>query len=58
MPKESANGWVAQWLAGDKWAVMVASMRGKKMVKGKIFPTIAPFYRRRRERVWVGPSGR
>jgi membrane glycosyltransferase len=50
MPKESANSWVAPRLAGDEQAAMITSTRGKKMVKVKIFPAIAPFYRRRRER--------
>jgi hypothetical protein len=50
MPKESANSWVAPQLAGDEQAAMITSTRGKKMVKVKIFPAIAPFYRRRRER--------
>jgi hypothetical protein len=57
LPKESANGWVARRLAGVEWAAVLTSARGKKMVKGKIFPAIAPSYRRRRERVWVGPLG-
>jgi hypothetical protein len=50
MPKESANGRVARWLAGDEWMAVLTSARGKKTVKGKIFLAIAPFYRRRRER--------
>jgi hypothetical protein len=59
MPKESANGRVARWLAGDEWMAVLTSARGKKTVKGKIFLAIAPFYRRRRERerVWLGPLG-
>jgi hypothetical protein len=42
-------------LASDEWAVVLTSVRGKKMAKGKIFPAIAPFYRRR-ERDGLGGS--
>jgi hypothetical protein len=50
MPKESANGWVAQRLADDERVAVLTSVRGKKMAKGKIFLASASFYRRRRER--------
>jgi hypothetical protein len=43
MPKESANGRVARWLAFNEWVAVLTSVRGKKTVKGKIFSAIAPF---------------
>jgi hypothetical protein len=43
MPKESANGWVAQRLADDERVAVLTSVRGKKMRRGRYFWPVPPF---------------
>jgi hypothetical protein len=43
MPKESANGRVARWLAGDERVAVLTSERGRKWRMGKYFQPLPPF---------------
>jgi hypothetical protein len=56
--KRVGNGRANRRLAGGEWAVVLTLARGKKWWKGEIFALVGCSYRRRRERVWAGPSSR
>jgi hypothetical protein len=57
MSKESANGRVARWLAGDERVAVLTSGRGRKWRMGKYFQPLPPFIgEEERERVWAGPT--